>query len=144
MRISTQEKRLRSLFTQHGVESVAVTPMAAWLVCKEYGREVFGASNVGLLFQAGTYDFTGEQKYYIDLVCQFEIRDADGEFDRFEQLHCELTCAPEESLSDKDAVLWSFDYDSADAFYEAVEALPAFQTAMQQRPLAMKVYHESV
>lgn len=99
---------------------------------------------MGLLFETGTFDFTGEKKYYISLVCQFELRYADGEFDHFEQLQCELACTPDESLSDKNAVLWSFDYDSADAFHEAVEALPAFQAAMQQRPLAMEVYHEAV
>ena len=144
MRINRQEARLRSLLAQHGATWEAPSPMAAWSAYREYGREVFGTSDVGLLFETGIYDFTGERKYYINLVCQFEISDGEGEFDHFEQLHCELTCAPEASLSDKDAILWSFDYESADAFLDAVEALPAFQAAMQQRPLAMEVYYESV
>ena len=79
-----------------------------------------------------------------DPVCQFEIRDAEGEYDHLEQLHCELTCPPTDALEDAQANLWSFDYPTADAFFSAVEDVPAFQLAIGQTGYSISVYHEEV
>ena len=105
---------------------------------------MFGRESVGLLFQVGTFDFTGHPLFYFDPVCQFEITDSDGEHDHFEQLHCELTCAPDASLSGVEASLWSFDCPTADAFFAAVEALPAFQVAVRRLDYHLSVSHEAV
>jgi hypothetical protein len=139
-----QKKRLEALLEAHGAITSPVSALAAWSAFKEYGREVFGPENVGLLFQVGTYDFTGIPLFYFDPVCQFGFSDADGEHDHFEQLHCELTCPSIGALNGMEATLWSFDYPTADAFFDAVEALPAFQTAVLQSNYTAAVSHERV
>ena len=132
MSSTPQKERLVTLLRQRGVDRQSASGLAAWSTFKDFGREVFGSRGIGLLFQVGTYDFTGKPLFYFDPVCQFEISDPDGEHDHFEQLHCELTCAPDESVQSAEASLWSFDYPTADAFFAAVEALPAFQAAVRR------------
>lgn len=139
-----QEERLTALLRLHGVGDQSATGQAAWAAFKDFGREVHGAPNIGLLFQVGTFSFTGKPLFYFDPVCQFDITDPDGEHDHFEQLHCELTCAPDESVHEIEATLWSFDYPTADAFFEAVEELPAFQIAVGRLDYALSVSHEVV
>ena len=144
MSSTPQAKRLKSLLQEHGVVDDQASGFAAWSAFKQYGREVFGPGGIGLLFQVGIHDFTGEPLFYFDPVCQFEVSGTDGEHDHFEQLHCELTCPPTESLNGIEATLWSFGYQTADAFFAAVEALPAFQVAVQQTSYAVSVEHEDV
>jgi hypothetical protein len=139
-----QSRRLRELLARHGVSDAPVSAANAWAAFKDFGREVFGPGSVGLLFQVGVYDFTGQPLFYFDPVCQFEQTDDEGEHDHFEQLHCELTCIPNETLSGTRANLWSFEYPTADAFFAAVESMPAFQLAVQQAGYALSVTHEDV
>lgn len=143
MSSSSHAERLVSLLDQHRVDHQSASGLAAWSAFKEFGREVFGPETVGLLFQVGTFDFTGRPLFHFDPVCQFEITGPDGEHDHFEQLHCELTCAPDASLGGVEASLWSFDYPTADAFFAAVEALPAFQAAARL-DYHLTVSHEAV
>jgi hypothetical protein len=139
-----QAERLNTLLCQHGVDPHSASGLAAWSAFKEFGRETFGAKHISLLFQVGTYNFTGERLFYFDFVCQFAISDSDGEHDHFEHLHCELTCMPDEATSGLKASLWSFDYPTADAFFTAVEALPAFQAAVRRVDYRVSVEHEVV
>ena len=139
-----QEERLIALLHQLGVDHPPVSGADAWCAFKSFGREVFGPQSIGLLFQVGTYDFTGKPLFYFDAVCQFEITAPDGEHDHFEQLHCELTCPPDRATSNLEASLWSFDHPTADAFFAAVEALPAFQVAVERPDYTLSVTHEAV
>ena len=144
MSSTPQAERLSALLDQNRVDRHSASGLAAWSAFKEFGREMFGPDTVGLLFQVGTFDFTGRPLFYFDPVCQFEITDSDGEHDHFEQLHCELTCVPDASLNGVEASLWSFDYPTADAFFAAVEALPAFQAAVRRLDYHLSVSHEAV
>lgn len=144
MSSSNHAERLAALLHQHRVGDGAASGLAAWSAFKEVGREIFGPETVGLLFQVGTFDFTGRPLFYFDPVCQFEITDPDGEHDHYEQLHCELTCAPDASVVGVEESLWSFDYPTADAFFAAVEALPAFQVAVRRLDYHLSVSHEAV
>jgi len=139
-----QAERLTILLRQHGVDHQSVSSLAAWSAFKDFGREMFGSQGIGLLFQVGTYDFTGRPLFHFDMVCQFEITDPDGEHDHFEQLHCELTCIPDDAVSSIEASLWSFDYPTADAFFAAVEAMPSFQAAIQRLDYHLSVSYEVV
>jgi len=139
-----QAERLATLLHQHGAADQLASGLAAWSAFKAYGREVFGQQGVSLLFQVGTYDFTGEPLFYFNPLCQFEIMDSDGEHDRFEQLHCEMTCLPGDDLSGIEASLWSFNYPTVDAFFSAAESLPAFKTAVQRTDYNVSVSHEAV
>ena len=144
MSSTPQAQRLAAFLRQHGVDRQSASGLAAWSAFKDFGREMFGSRGIGLLFEVGTYDFTGRPLFYFDSVCQFEIIDSDGEHDHFEQLHCELTCAPDDAVNGIEASLWSFDYPTADAFFTAVEALPAFQTAIRRLDYDIAVSHEAV
>ena len=144
MSSTPQAERLTALLHQHRAGHPSASGEAAWSAFKAFGREVLGPEGVGLLFQVGTFDFTGTPLFYFDPVCQFEVIDSDGEHDHFEQLHCELTCAPDASLSGVEASLWSFDYPTADAFFAAVEALPAFQATVRRMDYRLAVSHEVV
>ena len=139
-----QSLRLCELLAHHGAYETPVSAASAWAAFKDYGREVFGPGSVGLLFQVGVYNFTGQPLFYFDPVCQFEQTDDEGEHDHYEQLHCELTCPPNELLISTSANLWLFDYSTAEAFFAAVEALPEFQVAVQQSGYTVAVTHEDV
>lgn len=139
-----QALRLRQLLARHGASDASVSAASAWAAFKDYGRKVFGPETVGLLFQVGVYDFSGQPLFYFDAVCQFEQTDDEGEHDHYEQLHCELSCPPNEILRSTRTNLWSFDYPTADAFFFAVEALPEFQIAVQQTGYVLAVTQEDV
>jgi hypothetical protein len=138
-----EEECLISLMREHGVGESA-SGMAAWTAFKTYGEEVFGQQGVGLLFQAGTHEFSGSPRFYFNPVCQFEITAANGEHDHFEQLLCELTCPPDEELSGIDIALWSFDYPSATDFFAAVEASHEFQVAAKRSDYRVSIRYEDV
>ena len=103
-----------------------------------------GLMSTGFSLVVLTSDFSGSPLFYFDLVCQFEQTDSEGEHDHYEQLHCELTCPPSETLKSTSTNLWSFDFATADAFFGSVEALPEFQVATQQAKYDLVVYHEDV
>lgn len=142
--MTPQEEQLLERLRRYGVSGIPVSAVAAWSGFKDYAREVFGLENVGLLFQVGTFSLGGTRLFYFDPVCQFEIVDQNAEHDHFEQLHCEMTCAANDDLLGVKATLWSFDYPSADAFFDAVEALPEFQAAIRQPGYNMAVSYEAV
>src|SRR5690606_33995784 len=108
------------------------------------GRSVSLGQGTDLLFQAGTYNFGGRPLFYFDPVCQFEIVGSDGDHERFEQLHCELTCLPSPELEGLNVSLWSSECNDVDAFYAAVESLPEFQAAVRQDNYRLRVSHEDV
>ncbi len=141
---SREEERLLTLLQTHGAADKDVAPAAAWAAFKAYGREVAARPGVGLLFQVGTYSFTGEPLFYFDPVAQFEVVGHDGEHEGFEQVHCELSRPSSPELDGLEANLWSYDFPSVDAFYKAVEDMPALQAAIRQPTYRLSVIHEAV
>jgi hypothetical protein len=53
----------------------------------------------GLLFQYGTYSFTGRPMFTLDLLRQFELRDQRGEYEAYRQVGYELLLEPTDRLS---------------------------------------------
>src|SRR5687768_6634798 len=127
-----ESEQLMALLRQHRVGGPEVAPAPVWEAFKAFGRRVAGQDGVGLLFQLGVFNFTGEPLFYFDPVCQFERLDADGEHDGFEPIHCELSCPPTAGLEGLETSLWSFDFPSVEEFFQAVEAMPQFAAAMAQ------------
>ena len=142
--MANREQRLKTLLVQHGVIGAAVSALDAWTAFKYFGREVFDDKGVDLLFQVGVFSFSGEPLFYFDLVAQFEVVDDEGEHDHYEQTHCELTCPVSEVLHSIQRNLWSFEFATADAFFQAVEALPEFQVSLRNSPYKANVFHEAV
>lgn len=73
---------------------------AAWLAFVRFARQRFATAPApdsdGLLFQYGTYAFSGRPMFTVDLTRQFDISDDDGEHDHYIQIHYELRyeCEP--------------------------------------------------
>ena len=141
---SRESEQLTAFLQQHGAAGLQVAPAQAWHAFKAFGRQLAIQDGVGLLFQVGTFNFTGEPLFYFDPVCQLERLGTDGEHDGFEQIHCELTCLPAPQLEGVEASLWSFGFPSVEDFFLAVEAMPQFEVAMAQPVYRLSVAHELV
>jgi len=138
------KERLLELLQLENDEGTIIDASTTWEAFKIFGREYINKSNVALLFQVGVYDFTGKPLFYFDPACQFEIVDENGEYDHFEQLHCELTCDPTDELERINTNLWSFDFKSANDFFTAVEQLSEFKIINKLKNCNISVYHEDV
>ncbi|MEV4680605.1 hypothetical protein [Streptomyces kurssanovii] len=124
------------------------TTRGAWLAFMRFGRRRFDTAPTpdsdGLLFQYGTYAFSGRPLFTVDLTRQFDITD-DGEHDHYMQVHCELRYEPEPDLD----ALGSFDswffHDAGadlDDWFAAVEGRLAL--LLGRRPSEIGLYEEPV
>lgn len=78
-----------------------VSGLTATTALKHFGtfaRQGFnvppGPESDGLLFQFGTFSFTGERRFHLDLVRQFSGVDED----EYLQFHCDLRFTPSDEL----------------------------------------------
>ena len=69
-----------------------------------------------LLFETGTYAFTGEKLFYFDLVRQFQFLDDD----EYVQLRLSITCSPGSHTFGLHRTLWGKPGD--DSFFQTVRA----------------------
>ena len=99
----------------------------------------------GLLFQYGTYAFSGRPMFTVDLTRQFDISDDAGEYDRDVQIHCELRYECEPALD----VLGSFnswffhdDHADLDEWLAAMEG--HLEPLLARVPSEIDVYEEPV
>ncbi|QDU96811.1 hypothetical protein Pla8534_46330 [Lignipirellula cremea] len=129
MKATEAEPTLRRMLSEAGFDFSNPSPMLAWQVFKAFAGQPVKCADDGLLFECGVYEFTGEPLFHFDLCRQFEI-EVNGEYDHMEQLHCRLTCKPTEALKSLETNLWAYDFQSMPAFFDAVENLPEFKTAV--------------
>lgn len=106
------EKALDDLRVELEVErstKTELTTRAAWLAFKRFARQPIATAPTpdpdGLLFQYGTYAFSGRPMFTVDLTRQFDISDYGGEHYHYVQIHCELRYECEPALD----ALGSFD-----------------------------------
>jgi hypothetical protein len=123
------------------------TTRDAWLAFMRFGRSRFDTASTsdsdGLLFQYGTYVFSGRPMFTVDLTRQFDVSDDDGEHDHHMQVHCELRYEPERDLD----ALGSFDswfFHGADAdldgWFAAMEE--RLVLLLDRRPAEIDLYEE--
>lgn len=141
---SREEKELLAALASNGAKGPWVSAADAWEGFKQYGRSLDLSGGTCLLFQVGTYDFTGRPLFYFNPVCQFQLLDAEGELEAFEQLQCELTCPPSPALEGVETNMWSLEFATADAFFNAVETLPEFKQAVSRGTYRLRVEHGTV
>lgn len=108
--------------------------------CKE---PVEGEEDKEILFQCGTYDFTGEELFHLDFVRQFTVYEED-EYSRMEQLHCEFLFKPTDKLSELEIGEWSMDYDDIDDFLNHIENSQEFKIPLNLKPIKSEIYQEKV
>ncbi|MFF2902913.1 hypothetical protein [Streptomyces sp. NPDC057966] len=126
-----------------------LTTRAAWLAFMRFASQRFATTSTpdsdGLLFQYGTYAFSGRPLFTVDLTRQFDISDDGGEHDHYVQIHCELRYECEPALD----ALGSF---NSWLFHDANAGLNEWLAAMEghlepllgRGPSEIDVYEEPV
>jgi hypothetical protein len=100
-------------------------PSIAWRVFREFAALPVSAADDTLLFQCGTYDFTGHEQFHWNLTRQFSFEE-EGEYAGMEQLQLTVLYEPAPELRPLEVSLWSSDCGSLEEFFTEVEALPGF------------------
>jgi hypothetical protein len=126
-----------------------LTTRAAWLAFMRFGRQRFATAPTpdsdGLLFQYGTYAFSGRPMFAVDLTRQFDISDDDGEHDHYVQVHCELRyeCEPAlDALGGFDS--WFFHDANADIDEWLAAMEGHLELLLARGPSEIDVYEEPV
>jgi hypothetical protein len=134
----------KSRLAQAGFDDAQPDAALAWRVFKEFALVAVECADDALLFQTGTYAFSGEPSFHLDFTRQFTIEE-DGEYVCMEQLHCTLHYAPSAELSELTWNLWSSSCPSLSDFCSQVEASAEFLTPTQHhKPLRAEIDQEEV
>jgi len=137
------QDHLKSMLLSGGFRFESPNPTVGWAVFKKFVASPVEDVEDGILWQVGTFDFTGEKLCHLDFVRQFSFFE-NGEYDHMEQLHLEFTCSPAPSLSALERNEWAFDYPSLDVYFAQVESFPEFQAALSHSPWRVRLRHEQV
>ncbi|MFE7672462.1 hypothetical protein ACFU5N_09600 [Streptomyces albidoflavus] len=126
-----------------------LTTRDAWLAFLRFGQRRFDTASSpnsdGLLFQYGTYRFSGPPMFTLDLTRQFDISHEGGEHDHYVQIHCELLYAPDQRLRDLGCFTGWFFHDSDNHIDRWAEALNGHLEPLSgHRPTEINVYEERV
>lgn len=137
--------KLRASLKEAGFNPKEPDLKTAWEVFKKFNRLRFDCSDDSLLFEAGVYDVTGEEQFYLSMVRQFTI-EVDGEYDYMEQIHLDLIYPADDRLGSLNETLWTYDFDDdIPAFIAAVEESPAFNIALEEyHALASDIYQDEI
>jgi hypothetical protein len=137
-------KELENMLNKAGFQSENPDITVAWKVFKQFTEIKFKSDDDALLFECGTYDFTGQRLFYWNLIRQFSF-DKNGEYDHMEQLHMEFIFSPTEELDILNDTIWSYDHQSFKEFFDKVETLDSFTIPWQnQKPINIKIFQERV
>ncbi len=142
MRIAEAEAELHAILAPHGVGTPALSMATAWRVFCDFARRpVTDTASDGVLFQAGTYSFSGVPLFTVGLTRQFERLDPNGGHAYYEQLQCELTFDPE---SGESWSTWFFSGEDWDRFVADVEAHSTFRAACEKTTISSELWQERV
>lgn len=115
------------MLAEAGFDRDRPDPRIALRVFRAFAEIPVDCADDALLFQAGTYSFTGPELFSLHLTRQFTHEEEDGEYAGMEQLHCIIYYDPTPELRALDRNLWSSDCASRADFFARVEAMPEFQ-----------------
>lgn len=118
-------------------------PNLAWRVFREFAAVPVIAADDALLFQCGTYDFTGREQFHWNLTRQFSLEE-EGEYAGMEQLQLTVLYEPAAELRPLEASVWSSDFESLEEFFAEVEALPEFSASLAHTLTGIELFHEPV
>ncbi|MEK8021485.1 MAG: hypothetical protein VSS75_031805 [Candidatus Parabeggiatoa sp.] len=137
------EHKLKHMLVEAGFDFDIPNPSIAWSVFKKFSSLPVEDVEDAVLWQLGSYDFTGEKLCYLDFVRQFSFYDK-GQYDQMEQLHIEFTCTPTVELLTLERNKWAFDYLSLTEYFKDVESFPEFQIALKHHSWVVSVYQGRV
>jgi hypothetical protein len=134
------------MLAENGLDFSEADPLLTWEIFKQFVQLPISDHGVTemVLFECGVVNFTGEDLFNLSFVRQYEFSDSDGEYDRMEQVHCELQSLPTVELNRIQTNLWAEDCASLQDFFRQVESLHEFQVAVKHRPYTLDVIHEQV
>lgn len=126
-----------------------LTTRTAWLAFMRFARQCFATAPTpdadGLLFQYGTYAFSGRPMFTVDLTRQFDVSDDEGEHEHYVQVHCELRyeCEPVlDALGSFDS--WFFHDANADLEEWCAAMERHLELVLARVPAEIDVYEELV
>jgi len=132
------------MLTIAGFDSERPDALLAWRVFKEFAAIPVECADDALLFQVGTYSFTGQRLFHLDFTRQF-THEEDGEYAGMEQLHCTVYYAPAPELDALQGDLWSEQGGPLQEFFARVEAMPEFEIPTQSHsPVRAEIDQENV
>jgi hypothetical protein len=127
-----------------GFDLAKPDPSVAWRAFKEFAAVKVECADDAVLFQVGTYSFTGPTLFELDFARQFATAE-DGEIVGLQQLHCTLYYEPAADLTTFRENLWSIACPSIGEVFARVEAMPEFQVpARSHHALRANVFQEEV
>ena len=113
-----------------------------WTTFKEFCEEdIVGEDEKEILFECGTYDFTGKEMFHFSFVRQFTEYE-DGEYLGMSQLHCELLFTPIDEFKKLQVTEWSMGFESLDEFFSHIENLKVFKNVVNLKPKTVQIYQE--
>jgi hypothetical protein len=139
-----------ALIKAHGLRVEELTARSAWQVFDDYSRVAFDTPDLpdadGLLYQYGMYRFMRRSLFELDLVCQFELVDDQGDHDHYVQLHCTLryTPTPELEALGADHCWWFPNQGALAAWLRSVASRPEWAVLEAQKPRQVAVHQEDV
>jgi len=89
-----------------------------------------------LLFETGTYDFTGENLFYFSLTKQVENEDDD----EYTQLHLDILYLPDDENKAFHKTVW--DEDLEEEFFDYIKKSEAFEYAKHHSYVKTEIYAE--
>jgi hypothetical protein len=135
---------LDRMLAEAGFDRAQPDPFVALRVFRAFAEVPVACADDALLFQAGTYSFTGPELFSLYLTRQF-THEEDGEYAGMEQLHCIIYYEPAAELRTLNHNLWSSHCASLADFFAQVEAMPEFQVPTHRHtPLRAEIDQEDV
>jgi hypothetical protein len=134
---------LEAALSEAGFDHAHPDPRLAWRAFRAFASVPVSVANDDLLFQCGTYDFTGESRFHWNLTRQF-THEEDGEYSGMEQLQLTILYEATPDLASVTTNIWSLDCGSVQEWFARVEALPAFQSILDRTPVGCEVFQENV
>ncbi len=114
-----------------GFKAKKPNPSLGWAAFKSLALEPVPCVKEALLVEAGNF-YPGEDLFHLTFVREFWVMENGEEY--CEQLHCDFTCSPNDGLPDKQTFLWSYDFETLEDYFAAVELLKCFKAALRQPP----------
>lgn len=115
------ENVLKKCLTSSGFSEENIDLKLCLEAFKRFTKEQFDCSEDALLWETGTYNFTGEDLFSCSFVRQFVI-DRNDEYDHMEQLHLIIYFKPSKELNKLNREIWTYEFDDDfEAFFEKIE-----------------------
>lgn len=134
IKMETKEAKelLEGILQKNNFNEANIDCNVAWNSFKEFSKQQFNVMDDALLWEAGIYDFTGEDLFYYSMSRQFSIEPT-GDSEGIEQLHFVIYFKPNEELKKLHNTIWTYDFnDNFEKFFQTIESKESFSIPAQK------------